>query len=133
MGQSNLMTCHNDTEAFKMEVSGYLKQHGKEHLHKNIYFVEQYTIGLSFNEINLPIDFLLNEMFEWAVPIAVTITPSTPLHSVLIFCLRFNRQKQENNYFLVMYWYKNNIGEINLILSLIVSQKFCKTSVFIRS
>ena len=64
---------------------------------KNIYFVEQYTIGLSVNEINLPIEILLNEIFAWAVPTAVTITPSTPLHSVLIFCIRFNRQKQENN------------------------------------
>ena len=32
-----------------------------------------------------------------------------------------------------MYWYKNNIGKINLIVSLIISQIFCKTSVFIDS
>ena len=94
---------------------------------------------MSVNEINLPIEFLLNETFAWAVPIAVTITPSTPLHSVLIFCIRLiDKSKKtisENseNQFLVMYWYKNNIGEINLILSLIMSQKFCKTSVFIGS
>ena len=87
------MTCHNDTEAFKMEVSGYFKQH----CIRTFTLLNSILLDLSVNEINLPIEFLLNEMFAWAVPIAVTITPSTPLHSVLIFCIRFNRQKQENN------------------------------------
>ena len=41
--------------------------------------------------------------------------------------------ENSENQFLDMYWYKNNIGEINLTLSLIISQKFCKTSVFIGS
>ena len=41
--------------------------------------------------------------------------------------------KNSENQFLAMYWYINNIGERNLIVSLIISQKFYKTSVFIDS
>ena len=60
----------------------------------NIHFVEQYYTIL-LDKINLPSEISLNGMCAWAVPIAVTIIRSTPLHSVLIFCIKFNRQKQE--------------------------------------
>ena len=57
-----------------------------------IHFVQQYIL---LDYINLPIEISLNGMWAWAVHIAVTIIRSTPLHSVLIICIRFNRQKQE--------------------------------------
>ena len=63
-------------------------------------FIERFPTFTLFNSIlldyiNLPIEISLNGMWAWAVHIAVTIIRSTPLHSVLIICIRFNRQKQE--------------------------------------
>ena len=96
----------------------------------NIHFVGQYTIWIKL--------ICFRNVTEWvcalAVPVADTIIRNTPLNPVLFFVFsltdksKTSTSENSENQFLVTYWYKNIIGNINLTVSLIVSQIFCKTT-----
>ena len=72
----------------------------------------------------MPRKILLNGMCALAMSLVVTITQDTPdsFCSVLFFILditdnskKTTSENSENQFLVIVYWYTNNIGEINLI------------------